>query len=659
MVVISSAKPTKLALQFIFDEKVYATLIATGEKKLEVEYLLDLVDNILLTVTDVQREEHEFEFRHPGSTFKSPSSTLKKISCELQMDQGDEVNIEKTVVAIVNLLSSYSLDAKLVLSLAALATEFGDFWRLRKDLTHKSSLPKEFCLSMAILKFESGYLVEPKKQPVVDELNNLIMLILEVTKSISELEKLRNNYTSANVPGLLPTIQKHVYGTIASIVACAAQIAFLKTNEGQTQNLSQWTEYLASVHEDLEKHRRICEQQKQIEVYWKLVSILRNPYHESSHEVVDILKMLISTENDPHLLHINDGSTTVDDDFTIKLVNQGVSIDVLSKKDVLLLISSLDISNVDIKNLQKIYEGIKGYKHYKMVWIPVVEQWTPERLDLFIQLRDQMPWYTVQMFSSPVAGIKFIKEEWHFNGQPVVVLLNQQGEVENPNALPLIRLRGMDAFPFAKVAEDAIRNLDNWLHLVANHIHLSMQSWIEKEKYIFFYGGTDQHWIKKLQGYIKSIDLGKFLNDGEDEGNNTIESVEVGESEIRFWTNIESLQFIKEDDETRRVLQRLISNKTENGWAVLVKGSTVIISDQSSKISRALKKLVIKLQSEEENNFHEENFETIFKEYHKQVAGMFSHSCQINIPSSAANIIPKNMKCLECGQYFTAMAVLF
>lgn len=54
MVVISSAKPTKLALQFIFDEKVYATLIATGEKKLEVEYLLDLVDNILLTVTDVQ-----------------------------------------------------------------------------------------------------------------------------------------------------------------------------------------------------------------------------------------------------------------------------------------------------------------------------------------------------------------------------------------------------------------------------------------------------------------------------------------------------------------------------------------------------------------------------------------------------------------------------
>ncbi|XP_060674312.1 protein SIEVE ELEMENT OCCLUSION B [Ziziphus jujuba] len=520
------------------------------------------------------------------------------------MDQGDEVNIEKTVVAIVNLLSSYSLDAKLVLSLAALATEFGDFWRLRKDLTHKSSLPKEFCLSMAILKFESGYLVEPKKQPVVDELNNLIMLILEVTKSISELEKLRNNYTSANVPGLLPTIQKHVYGTIA----------------------------------------------KQIEVYWKLVSILRNPYHESSHEVVDILKMLISTENDPHLLHINDGSTTVDDDFVIKLVNQGVSIDVLSKKDVLLLISSLDISNVDIKNLQKIYEGIKGYKHYKMVWIPVMEQWTPERLDLFIQLRDQMPWYTVQMFSSPVAGIKFIKEEWHFNGQPVVVLLNQQGEVENPNALPLIRLRGMDAFPFAKVAEDAIRNLDNWLHLVANHIHLSMQSWIEEEKYIFFYGGTDQHWIKKLQGYIKSIDLGKFLNDGEDEGNNTIESVEVGESEIRFWTNIESLQFIKEDDETHRVLQRLISNKKENGWAILVKGSTVIISDQSSKISRALKKLVIKLQSEEENNFHEENFETIFKEYHKQVAGMFSHSCQINIPSSAANIIPKNMKCLECGQ---------
>ncbi|KAH7515018.1 hypothetical protein FEM48_Zijuj11G0151700 [Ziziphus jujuba var. spinosa] len=614
MALLRSGKPRKLRMPIIVpDEMVYGTISATDEKKLDVEYLLDLVENILLTAThDVQRgtPEQNTEFRRPDSSFKSPSNTIKQISIELVANtaQGDKVKVEKTAVTILNLLSSYSLDAKLALSLAALAMEIGEFWRLKKDLTDQSPLPKEFCLSMAILKFESTDIVDQKddqqQKPIV-ELNNLIMLILEVTKSIFELEKLRTQYTSADVPGLLTTIRKHVYGTITSIVACAAQIAYFKSHENQ--------------------------------------------YDESSHEIVDILKLLISTENDTHLLHINDGSTTA-----------GVSIDVLSMKDVLLIISCLDISDIDIMNLQKIYEGIKGYKHYKMVWIPIVEEWTLEQLQLFMELRDQMPWYVVQMVST-IAGIKFIKEEWHFNGNPIVVLLNQQGEVENPNALPLIRVLGMEAFPFTKMAEDAIPHLENWLHLVAKHIHPSMQSWMEEEKYIFFYGGTDQHWIKKFQSHIKNVDLGKFLKDGEKEGSTGIESVEIGTNEMGFWSIIESLYLIKVHqeevkggrggDETLQILQKLLSNKIEtNGWGILVKGSNVIIADQGSNISKALKKLVIKLQSEEENNFHEEKFETIFQEYHKQVADMFSHSCQINIPSAAANIIPKTMKCLECGQ---------
>nr|XP_048319599.1 protein SIEVE ELEMENT OCCLUSION B-like [Ziziphus jujuba var. spinosa] len=299
------------------------------------------------------------------------------------------------------------------------------------------------------------------------------MLILEVTKSVFELEKLCTHYTSADVPGLLTTIQKHVYGTITSIVACAVQ---------------------------------------------------------------------------------------------------GVSIDVLSRKDVLLIISCLDISEVDIKNLIKIYEGIKGYKHYKMVWIPIVEERTLAQLQLFMELRDQMPWYVVQMFST-IAGIKFIKEEWHFNGNPIVVLLNQQGEVKNPNALPLIRVLGMEAFPFIKMAEDAIPHLENWLHLVAKHIHPSMQSWMEEEKYIFFYGGTDNIGSKKFQSHIKNVNLGKFLKDAEKEGSTSIESIEIGKNEMGFWSIIESMYLIKVHqeevkggrggDETLQILQKLLSNKIE------------------------------------------------------------------------------------------------
>jgi hypothetical protein len=125
----------------------------------------------------------------------------------------------------------------------------------------------------------------------------------------------------------------------------------------------------------------------------------------------------------------------------------------LKKKNVLLLISGLDISMNDISIMKSIYDGIlrrKGNESdtYKIVWIPVVEQWTDDGLQKkFEMLRSIMPWYTVQYFS-PLAGIKFIKEEWYFENEPIVVKMNLQGDVLNENAFPMIREKGMRAFPF-------------------------------------------------------------------------------------------------------------------------------------------------------------------------------------------------------------------
>ncbi|KAH7515058.1 hypothetical protein FEM48_Zijuj11G0155700 [Ziziphus jujuba var. spinosa] len=100
-----------------------------------------------------------------------------------------------------------------------------------------------------------------------------------------------------------------------------------------------------------------------------------------------------------------------------------------------------------------------------IVWIPIVEQWTSELLDLFIELRNQMPWYVVQMFSSPVAGIKFIKEEWHTHG----LVAEPARKGRKPNALPSIRLPGMKAFPFTRVMPEnhPTPNLYSWIHPVA------------------------------------------------------------------------------------------------------------------------------------------------------------------------------------------------
>lgn len=144
---------------------------------------------------------------------------------------------------------------------------------------------------------------------------------------------------------------------------------------------------------------------------------------------------------------------------------------------MLLFISDLDISEDDISALKPIYDTIKKEDHYKIVWIPIVEQWTDELRKKFEILRSKMPWYVVQYFS-PIAGIKFIKTEWNFKGRPTLVVMNHQGKVENSNAFHLIRVWGMKAFPFNKAAEENISREMNWIGPVVNNFHPSIQTWV-------------------------------------------------------------------------------------------------------------------------------------------------------------------------------------
>ncbi|PQP93897.1 protein SIEVE ELEMENT OCCLUSION B-like [Prunus yedoensis var. nudiflora] len=122
-----------------------------------------------------------------------------------------------------------------------------------------------------------------------------------------------------------------------------------------------------------------------------------------------------------------------------------VDIDVLKWKNVFLFFSGLDISDGDISILRRLHdEGMKRQQMYKVVWIPVVEQWTPQLHKDFENLRSEMPWYTAQCLL-PILGIK---EKWHFKGKPILAVMNSQGEVKNTNALPSIRNDGMKDFPF-------------------------------------------------------------------------------------------------------------------------------------------------------------------------------------------------------------------
>ena len=131
-----------------------------------------------------------------------------------------------TTLSIFNMLASYSWDAKLVLTLAAFALNYGEFWLLAQ-IYSSNQLAK----SMAILKqvpilLEHSALLKPR----FDALNNLIRAIMDVTRCIIEFKELPPMYITQDVPALstaMAHIPTAVYWTIRSIVACATQIASL------------------------------------------------------------------------------------------------------------------------------------------------------------------------------------------------------------------------------------------------------------------------------------------------------------------------------------------------------------------------------------------------------------------------------------------------
>ncbi|XP_060671402.1 protein SIEVE ELEMENT OCCLUSION B [Ziziphus jujuba] len=595
----------------ITDEKVYLNIDnMTGNKKLDVDSLLNLVDNIIYASIPEEPQEQQGnitpELPH---SFKSPLCSLKKISQELMACKapGEVINIEKTAVEILNLqsVSSYPPDAKLALSVAALSLEFGEFWSLRgmEFADHQDHHQP------------SNYL--PEKY---------------VTRCIFELEKLRSQLYISSSDTIVPELSAHVHWTIMAVVSCATQISILKIEEGKPLDLSQWTHNLISILEELRRQKRVCQQQREIEVYSKLVNTVGNLCPESPNKVVEILKLLIYAENEAHPLHIKNSP-------------KGESMDILKRKDVLLLISSTDISERDIAILKKIYNELhEKFNTYNIVWIPIEEQWTPERRNVFVEKRDQMPWHVVQ-FVSPIAGIKFIKEEWKYNGQPLLVLMNSQGKVENPNAIHTIRLWGMQAFPFTEAAEKINKQkIKNWLSLVTkNNIDdpnkdTPLDDCIKKDNYIFFYGGTDHDWIQKFKTKVTDVkstaenpvSLLQLGNDG------LFVDEEKLEIEVEgFWTRIESFYSVEVNNgssghETGQVLQKLLSYKTESRWAILTKGSSVIVADDGTKILRAVKKLL-------REKGRVENLEIKFKEYYNEVIEKFGHSCRIDIPGVAAN----------------------
>lgn len=159
------------------------------------------------------------------------------------------------------------------------------------------------------------------------------------------------------------------------------------------------------------------------------------------------------------------------------MLHKQIGIEVMKIKNVLLWISGLDISSVDISILNSIYEELSKEDQYKIVWIPIEEKWTDDMLKKFYMLRSKMPtWYIVHNYSFKL-GIKYIKERWQFKDKPIVVVMNTQGIVVHPNALRMINVSRMNAFPFTTEKEAQLSIRDDWFeYLIFDNFTTMTQS---------------------------------------------------------------------------------------------------------------------------------------------------------------------------------------
>ncbi|KAI6686631.1 hypothetical protein NL676_032544 [Syzygium grande] len=599
------------------------------------------------------------------------SYTIHKISCEMACKCMGGGDAHATTVNIFHILTNYTWDAKVVIALAAFSVNYGEFWMLAQ-LHPTNSLAK----AVAILKQlpETLEHVDALK-PKFDALTSLITAMVTLTKCIVEFKQLPPQYISPDAPELL-TATTHIptaaYWIIRSVVACASQITNLIgmgheyiASTAEAWELSSLAHKINSIYTHLTKQLDLCYQlineKKHLEAFEKIVHLFATPHIDN----MKILQALIYAKDDQFPLW--DGST-----------KKKVSLDVLRRKNVLLLISDIDLPHEELYVLEQMYQEAKQVpsrmeSQYEIVWIPVIGRstpWNEEKLKQFETLQGMMTWYSVfdPTMIDP-AVIKYIKEVWKFNKKAMLVVLDPQGRVANPNAIHMMWIWGSVAYPFTSEREEALWKAEKWrIELLAGPIEPLIFTWITEEKYICLYGGEDIEWIRSFTKTARAVAKAAQI---------PLEMLYVGKSNPRekirknnatilnenlshilpdlaliwfFWVRLESMwhskvqqgKSIDSDPIMQEIMKMLSFDGSDQGWAVICRGAhmakakgdmirTTLTDYDSWKNSVAQKGFLPAL------NGRLQDLQT-------------PHHCNRLILPSTTGTIPERVVCAECGR---------
>ncbi|GER55995.1 sieve element occlusion b [Striga asiatica] len=583
-----------------------------------------------------------------------------------------DAEITHTVtMELLKSLSSYSWDAKAVIVFAAFAINYGEFW-LVEQLQTTNPLAK----NIAALKDLPSIIdhagdLKKRFEAVLDLLNQ----VLRVTHCIIEFKELPHVYISRESPEISAAtahIPTAVYWILRSLLVCASTLLNLigSGHEYMTSTAESWeilnlAHKLSVIFEHLQNQLRRCSEtinkKKAEDAYFAFRKLM-----ESAHiDNMKVLKAMIKSREDQRPLF--DGS---------KRLNE--RIEALRLKYVLLLISNLELPQEELHILHSIYSQHQMRHEYEVLWLPLVDpttaQLTPTQETVFYDLRNNMPWHSVDHPSlvEPVAA-RYIKDVWGFVHTPMLVVLDPQGKPANLDALPMMWIWGSSAFPFTRAREGALWAESTWnIDLLADAIDPRFAEWIRDNKVICLYGGEDIDWIRRftlsaraaagaLQVPLEMLYVGKrYPKDKVRRCHEVIHreklshifSVDYYDYVWFFWVRLWSMwnskkqigMTIDNDLIMQEIMDILAYDSSEQGWAVFSRGNYEITKANGEKVMPVLDGYAdwgYKVD-------HPDKFVPVLDEqlrdFHPE------HHCNRLILPGQAGYIPERVVCSECGK---------
>ncbi|OIW07716.1 hypothetical protein TanjilG_19659 [Lupinus angustifolius] len=638
-------------------EKVYITHVHNAERY-DVESLFSITSNIINrstaaadnVVTKSGTPIGLIEDKVPLSSFNPPFRTMKDIAYKMMNTPHGEHNAHQTTISILEQLKSYTWDGKAVIVLAAFSLEYGNFWHL-VQVQSGDQLGRSLALMNRVQTIEGN-------RQAISDYNILVKTILIAVDCITELERLSTKgYDPKDVPALsegLLEIPVIVYWTIITTIACANHLDYLMGDSDDGYELSNFGNKLASIVSKLKAHQtRSRKEIGELEDYWNRKKVFQTPT-----EIVEVLKVLI--------FHDEIKEPQVYDGFT----KRKVPLEVFRQKHVLLFISGLDSIRDEIRLLQSIYEGlledpreVKGYfkNEFKILWIPVVSEWDIVHRAEFENLKIDMPWYVVE-YQYPLAGIRLIREDLNYKNKPIIPVLNPQGRVVNSNAMHMIFVWGIDAFPFRPTDDELLTQKWNWFWAELRKVHPTIQNLIKADQYIFIYGGTDNKWSQDFTAAVEKIKRHEIIK----KADAIIESYHFGKDEPRnvprFWIGIESLfanklQKKNKDSTIEEIKSLLCLKQHPQGWVLLSKGSNVKLLGRGDVMYATASEFDLWKDRVLERAGFDVAFIEHYNSKHRDSPPVCAHMQLANYP---ANVLePINCPDMKCGRSMEIEAISY